>query len=215
MARSTSGPVAPRRVPQQQRSRLMVKRILDAAKTVLIERGYDDATTNRIAEAAGISPGSLYQYFPNKETIIAAVIDRYTDHIADRVTAHLSAHIGEPEEPQRIYATLDILLEAMEEEPGLLRALIEQTPRLGLGNKITAFEDRVGELAAAHLRLRSLPVRHAQTTIWLLVRTVEHLTTRYLLDRPPIERDEFLNELTALVIGYFRIHSESPGEGPT
>lgn len=190
----------------------MVRRILDAAKTVLIERGYDDATTNRIAEAAGISPGSLYQYFPNKEAIIAAVVDRYTDRIADRVTAHLSAHIGESEEPQRIYATLDILLEAMEEEPGLLMALIEQTPRLGLGTKITAFEDRVGELAAAHLRLRSLPVRHAQTTIWLLVRTVEHLTTRYLLDRPPIERDEFLSELTALVIGYFRIHSETPGD---
>lgn len=190
----------------------MVRRILDAGKAVLIERGYDDATTNRIAEAAGISPGSLYQYFGNKEAIIAAVIDRYTDHIADRVTAHLSAHLGEPEEPQRIYATLDILLEAMEEEPGLLQALIEQTPRLGLGNKITAFEDRVGELATAHLRLRSLSVRHARTTIWLLVRTVEHLTTRYLLDRPPIERDEFLSELTALVLGYFRIQSDDPSD---
>jgi len=186
----------------------MVERILDAGKAVLIERGYDDTTTNRIAESAGISPGSLYQYFPNKEAIIAAVVDRYVDSISARVTAHLSTQIGEPEEPQRIQGTLGVLLDAMDEEPELLRAVVEHTPRLGVGTKITAFEDRVGELATAHLRLRSLPVGHARTTIWLLVRTVEHLTVRYLIDRPPIERDEFLRELTALVIGYFRIHGK-------
>lgn len=192
----------------------MVSRILDAGKTVLIERGYDDTTTNHIADAAGISPGSLYQYFANKESIIAAVIDRYTDQIASLVTAHLSEHIGEPENAQRISTTLTVLLDAMDDEPALLRALIEHTPRLGLGNKITAFEDRVGELAAVHLRLRSLPVRDAPTTIWLLVRTVEHLTTRYLLDRPPIERDVFLHELTALIVGYLGIDSAVPGQGP-
>src|SRR5581483_9676529 len=206
MAPSASGSSGFRRMPRQQRSRLMVERILDAGKAVLIERGYDDTTTNRIAESAGISPGSLYQYFPNKEAIIAAVVDRYVDSISARVTAHLSTQIGEPEEPQRIQGTLGVLLDAMDEEPELLRAVVEHTPRLGVGTKITAFEDRVGELATAHLRLRSLPVGHARTTIWLLVRTVEHLTVRYLIDRPPIERDEFLRELTALVIGYFRIH---------
>ena len=71
-----SSPIAhPRRSPRQERSRLMVSRILDAGRTVLIQHGYDGTTTNLIAKEADISPGSLYQYFPNKDVIIAAIVD--------------------------------------------------------------------------------------------------------------------------------------------
>lgn len=180
----------------------MVERILNAGRVTLIERGYEGASTNRIAAAAGISPGSLYQYFANKEAVIAAVVDRYGDQIAARVTAHLSTQIGGSGERERIRETIGTLLDSMAEQPELLRALIEQTPRLGLGYKAAAFEDRVGELAMAHVRLRSVSVGSARTTIWLLVRAVEHLTIRYLLDRPPIDRDEFLDEITTLVTAY-------------
>lgn len=183
----------------------MVQKILEAGQAVLIEHGYDAASTNRIAAAAGISPGSLYQYFPNKEAIIAAVIDRYTDEIDSRVTAHISLHLGEPEDRDGTRNVLAVLLDAMGEQPELLRALIEHTPRLGLDYKITTFEDRIGELATAHLRLRSLPIRHARTKIWLAVRTVEHLTIRYLLDQPGIGRDEFLDEVTDLVLAYMTV----------
>ena len=188
----------------------MVERILQAGSAVLIQRGYDGATTNRIADAAGISPGSLYQYFPNKEAIIAEVVDQYTDQIATRITAHLTMQIGEQDEARLIRETLDVLLDGMDEQPELLKAMIEHTPRLGLGDKIAAFEQRVGEIALAHLRLRAQPLDRAETTIWLLVRTVEHLTIRYLLDRPPIDRDEFLDELAALVLGYNQLPTEHP-----
>jgi AcrR family transcriptional regulator len=77
MPRSRSSFPRRRNAPQQQRSRLMVERIVDAGSAVLIQQGYDGATTNRIAEAAGISPGSLYQYFPNKEAIIAEVVEAF------------------------------------------------------------------------------------------------------------------------------------------
>ena len=56
---------------------------------MLIAHGYDGASTNRIAAAAGISPGSLYQYFPNKDAIAAAVIDQYSDQLAERVAARV------------------------------------------------------------------------------------------------------------------------------
>jgi AcrR family transcriptional regulator len=191
-----------RSAPQQERSRLMVERILAAGRAVLIERGFDGATTNRIAEAAGISPGSLYQYFPDKEAIIAEVVDCYADQIAARVTAHLTTQIGTPDEALAVRQTIAVLLDAMDEQPELLRATFEHTPRLGVGDKIAAFEQRVGEIAIAHMRLRAQPVSHSATASWLLVRTVEHLTIRYLLDRPPIERDEFIDELSALVFTY-------------
>jgi AcrR family transcriptional regulator len=182
----------------------MVERILAAGRAVLIERGFDGATTNRIAEAAGISPGSLYQYFPDKEAIISEVVDRYADQIAARVTAHMTTQIGTPDEAIAIRQTIAVLLDAMDEQPELLRATFEHTPRLGVGDKIAAFEERVGDIAIAHMRLRAQPASHSATASWLLVRTVEHLTIRYLLDRPPIDRNEFVDELSALVFTYTR-----------
>jgi AcrR family transcriptional regulator len=192
----------PRRTPRQERSRLMVKRILDAGQTVLINRGYEGATTNLIAEVAGISPGSLYQYFPNKDAIITAVIDDYTDHIERTVTAHLVENVGKPEDFDTMRKTLAVLLDAMNEQPELLRAMIEHTPRLGLGNKIVDFEQRVGGLAIAHLRLRPEPPKRADTMVWIAIRAVEHLTIRYVLDKPTIDHDEFLDELAGLMGRY-------------
>ncbi|PRC61647.1 TetR family transcriptional regulator, partial [Mycobacterium sp. ITM-2017-0098] len=63
---------------------------------MLIAHGYDGASTNRIAEAAGISPGSLYQYFPNKDAIVEAVIDRFSDDLSARVAAGVSERLDQP-----------------------------------------------------------------------------------------------------------------------
>jgi AcrR family transcriptional regulator len=202
MPPSRSKVARPRKAPQQERSRLMVERILDAGTAVLIEHGYNGATTNRIADAAGISPGSLYQYFPNKDAIITEVVERYGDRIHARVTAHLTAQLGKPDELALARGTLDVLLDAMDEQPELLRAMIEHTPRLGLGDKIATFERQVGEFTIAHMRLRAQPMHRAETATWLMVRSVEHLTIRYLLDRPPIDREEFLDEMCALIVNY-------------
>jgi AcrR family transcriptional regulator len=200
---NTAGRHNLRRVPQQDRSRVMVTRILDAGERVLIAHGYDGASTNRIAEAAGISPGSLYQYFGNKDAIVAAVIDRYSDAIAARIAAQVSASVGEPA-PQYVRNSIAALLDALDVHPQFLRAVIEHTPRSG---KISAFEQRIGELTIAYLtlnRARMRPGVTVGTASWMLVRVVEHLTIRYVLDRPAISRAEFLDEITRLALSYLR-----------
>ncbi|MCL2430307.1 MAG: TetR/AcrR family transcriptional regulator, partial [Alphaproteobacteria bacterium] len=68
----------PRKSASQKRSRQTVDALLEATARVLVKEGYDRASTNRIAEVAGVSIGSLYQYFPSKEALVAAVIDRHT-----------------------------------------------------------------------------------------------------------------------------------------
>lgn len=60
----------PRRKPRQSRSRATVDAILQATAQVLVRDGYQKATTNRIAERAGVSVGTLYQYFPNKDALV-------------------------------------------------------------------------------------------------------------------------------------------------
>ena len=67
----------PRKLPVQQRSRATVEEILSAAAQVFEARGYAAGTTNRIAERAGVSIGTLYQYFPSKEAIAVALLETY------------------------------------------------------------------------------------------------------------------------------------------
>jgi AcrR family transcriptional regulator len=66
---------------RQERGQRRIETILDAASAVFSESGYDAATTNGIAAAAGISPGSLYQFFPNKQAIADALIERYVTQL--------------------------------------------------------------------------------------------------------------------------------------
>ena len=70
MARARKPSISPRKQPRQLRSRRLVADILEAAVRVLARDGGHRFTTARVAEAAGISVGSLYQYFPNKEAIL-------------------------------------------------------------------------------------------------------------------------------------------------
>jgi len=70
-----------RRTPKQARSQQRVNQILDTAARIFSEMGYEVATTNHIAERAGISIGSLYQFFPNKESIFQALVERYLDSL--------------------------------------------------------------------------------------------------------------------------------------
>ena len=63
--------LTPRKVPQQDRSRSLVDAVLAAAKRVIVRDGISDARIIDIAELAGVSPGSLYQYFPNLASVVA------------------------------------------------------------------------------------------------------------------------------------------------
>ena len=71
----------PRKSASQERSRITIDTILEATARVLMKDGYDRASTNRIAAAAGVSIGSLYQYFPSKEALVAAVSERHSREV--------------------------------------------------------------------------------------------------------------------------------------
>ncbi|WP_280405541.1 TetR/AcrR family transcriptional regulator [Nocardia brasiliensis] len=198
-------PPKTRKTPQQQRSRAMVARLVDAGQDVLIQHGYDGASTNRIAEAAGVSPGSLYQYFPDKDAIVTAVIDRFNTEVASVVHGSVLANLAEPPEIA-VPAAISVLLEALGQHPALLRAVIEQTPRLSGANTVFAFEQQIGGIARAALAMHSAVLPDDvdfDAASWLLVRTVEHLTIRYVLDQPPISRERFLADITRLILNFF------------
>ena len=84
-------PPQPRKQPRQARSLATVEAILEAAARVLAERGYAATNTNLVAERAGVSVGSLYQYFPNKDSLITALHERHAAQMYAAIAAVLAA----------------------------------------------------------------------------------------------------------------------------
>ena len=123
----------------------MVERIVAAGRAVLAEDGYDACSTNRIAARAGVSPGSIYQYFPDKAAIVAAVIEGWSDETAERVAASLADRVGEPGGIGMVRATIEALLSALEADPELLRVVSEELPLAQHKDRRTALERRVRE----------------------------------------------------------------------
>ncbi|WP_377321293.1 TetR/AcrR family transcriptional regulator [Pimelobacter simplex] len=193
-----------RKAPQQARSREMVERIVAAGRSVLVEHGYDAFSTNRVATAAGISPGSLYQYFPDKAAILDVVIDRYWEEVAERVAAALSERIADFG-PGMVRDTADALLSALEADRELLRVVAEELPIHRSRERRAALERRVRELAATYLAARRESTRRPDpaTAAWVVVLAVENLAMRWVLDQPAaVTRDALLDEMVALVGGY-------------
>lgn len=178
----------------------MVERLVHAARTVLVRDGYDAFTTNRAAEQAGVSPGSLYQYFPNKAALVETVIDRWSDEISDRVAAAL-ADRADIAAPGMVRATADALLAALESDAPLLRIVWEELPAVQHRHRQRALERRVQELLSVYLAASGTTRPDTAATAWVLVMAIENISVRWVLDRPDLSRDRLLDELTALAGG--------------
>src|SRR5262245_38954880 len=87
---------SPRKNPMQSRSRATVDAILRAAGRAFADHGYDEVTTNLVAQIAGVSIGSLYQYYPSKDALVAALIEGHIDRMAKAVRTRLSEVATQP-----------------------------------------------------------------------------------------------------------------------
>jgi len=115
----------PRRKAKQARAHETVDAILEAAARVLVQDGYSAATTNRIARAAGVSVGTIYEYFARKEEIFEALIERELSTIVGAVR-----DVGFPSEAavdEKLVAVTASAMAAMRYGPELFRAL-DQVP---------------------------------------------------------------------------------------
>jgi AcrR family transcriptional regulator len=119
MGRRTA--VRPRKEPRQERSRHMNETILEGAARVLVREGPAAFTTNRVAEVAGVSVGSLYQYYPNKEAVLFRLHEREVQATWATLGAILSDASRTPR--QRFEAAVSAFFEAEAEELPLRTAL--------------------------------------------------------------------------------------------
>lgn len=129
-----------RRQPQQRRARETVQAVLDAVVRILKRQGIAGITTNRIAEVAGVSIGSVYQYFPDKRAIFAALHDRHREEIGRLVESTLVENASAPLD-DLVRALVEALIEAHASDPELHQLLMSEVPHGADGAQ--AFEARL------------------------------------------------------------------------
>jgi AcrR family transcriptional regulator len=117
-----------RKAPRQQRSRVTVDVIVEAATRVLARRGWARFTTNEIAAVAGVSVGSLYQYFPNKLAIAEAIRQRHLDEVLVALSGSGEGDSEAVALDQRVERFVDGVIVAHSVDQALHRVLVDEVP---------------------------------------------------------------------------------------
>ena len=143
-----------RKQPRQDRSRATVDAILEAASQVFRRLGYAAGTTDRIALRAGVSVGSLYQYFPNKDAILIAVVERHLARMMGDIERLLEAEQGEePNLDALLRRFVLALLEVHERDPHLHHVVFAEAPHPPeLHACVLQMEETLAHLVEALLR---------------------------------------------------------------
>lgn len=198
--------LTPRKQPRQERSRATVDAIVEAATRVFGERGYAGGSTNRIAQEAGVAIGSLYEYFPNKASILVAVAERHLDQMMRDVDAMLAAaERGTPSLALLIGHFVEAMLAVHEQDPRINHVVFAEAPHPPeLHACVLQAEERLAHRIEALLRQSDeVAVEDPDTAAHLVVQTAEALTHRYssqgIHDLP---RDRFVAEVVRLLLGY-------------
>jgi AcrR family transcriptional regulator len=206
MARKTL--TSPRKQASQARSRATVDALVEATARILVREGFDAASTNRIAELAGVSVGSLYQYFPSKEALVAAVIDRHHREIMQVVRGALAEVASEPLEPA-VRKLVAVAIEAHRVDPKLHRVLTEQIPRTGRLENVETFSRQNYALFRAYLEGHRDEVRAVDLELaaFVCVTSIEALTHTAVLHHHDLSNAAMaalVDEAARLVVGYLR-----------
>ena len=193
-----------RRTPQQVRSQQRVNLILDTAADLFAEVGYEPTTTNSIAERAGISIGSLYRYFSDKDAILRALAKRHQEQVRGIFDRIFSGDL--------IYLPLDVLLDRLIDPFVELHTACPAYKQILLGSDVSA------DIAAANEELDQEIVRRMAEVLQLtapgmdterahLVATVCKAQVKALLSLVGSSDDrEFRSQVTAevkrMLLGY-------------
>lgn len=177
--------LSPRKAPRQSRSQATVTAILDATAHILVERGFAAASTNAVAERAGVSVGSLYQYFPNKEALIAAVRVRHGEQMMDVIQRALTRAM-DATLADALAGLIEATVEAHRVDADLHRLLEQQfggaERHLLHDEYVDVMEDRIVALLARHRD--QIAVTDLKLASYMLMNAAHGLVHAVVLQRP-------------------------------
>src|SRR5215472_7098244 len=201
-----------RRTPRQSRARDTVQVILEATARILQRKGSTALNTNYIAECAGISVGTLYQYFPNKEAILVAMA---RNELANDEACLIKALTEPPQdgETDLVRRAIRALITLQSKRREVRRPAFETLISQGLGDELAKTVQKVAQIVNAESH-RLLPGRAEPITpasLFVITRAISGVLRAASQERSPLLGTlEFENELVKLVQSYFAKPHESP-----
>jgi len=201
----------PRKRPVQARSEATVSALFEASIQVLLAVGYRKFTTTRVAERAGVSVGSLYQYFPNRQALITAVIERYLEGLRATIEQHCRALQGRTID-QQVRGLVDAVIAAKWEHIEVSRALHEPLADIGGAELVTASAVKMaGSIAEVLRSCADAAFRDVDRLALLIVISCSSLLQAAITDQTgAIGREALRVHMCAMVLGY--LHEMLAGE---
>jgi len=194
-----------RRRPKQLRARQTVEAVLEAVIRLLKRHGSKAITTNRIAEVAGVSIGSLYQYFPDKRAIFSALHQRHIDQIDRLVQTTLIEHASSSLE-QLIRAMVEAMVEAHAPDSELYELLMTEVPHRADGTRDFSVRLHGAFLLAISSRAREWKKgRDLNKVVFVVTHMVEALSHGAVLRRPAgLSLKDAKEEAVRAILAYLR-----------
>ncbi len=208
---SASPRLTPRKQPRQARARRTVEAIVEAAAQVFEREGYARATTDRIAERAGVSIGTLYQYFPNKDALLVALAQCHADAGVTRVRDLLAAGGGSAGLAR--LALGDILrlfvgqlVELHRDQPRLHRLLFAEAPvATEQHQRLAAVEDELATAIAELLEHHpEVEVADPMLAAWMIIHVTQGLVHDFIVHPPAsqLAQQAFVDEVVVMLRSY-------------
>jgi len=201
-----------RKKPVQQRSRDMVSMLVEATARVIVERGLDNVTTNHVAEAAGVSVGSLYQYFDDKDALIEALLQRQTAALLQVVDQRLRALL-DADARAITRGILEAVFDVVEGDP-CQRELVRHWDRLRSRSSFRALEQHMIEACRLYLlrHHREYRVDNLPAALFVAINALHYTVAHYLsLERPLLARDEVIGALSDMLAAYLQAGGKKIG----
>jgi AcrR family transcriptional regulator len=183
---------------------------------ILDREGPDAATTTRVAEVAGISIGTLYQYFSHRDAILDALQDQEFERAMEFMQSVLGEAGNEGPAEQVAREVIRGLLSIYAEAPGLHRVLALEGLRVTPAHRVHAFDMRVISVVRSFLSVSSLPIRRTNldAAAFVVFQSVRAAMLARMLESPAGLDDETLTiELTDMVLRYLVDETATTDDG--
>jgi AcrR family transcriptional regulator len=194
-----------RKAPRQARAQATVHAILEATVLILDREGLDAASTTRIAEVAGVSVGSLYQYFAHRDAILTALQDREFERAVTMMTEILADEHLTRTPRETVTAVVRGLAALYAEAPGLHRVLTIEGLRVTAAERVHAFDQKVIAIIRHFLEGSRAPLRrkNVEAAAFVAFQSVRATMLATLLERPAgLSLEDVVGEMVDLVMGY-------------
>lgn len=197
------------KIPKQPRSIEMVHCILNAGMEIIRDEGLQSMSTNRVAEQAGISIGSLYQYFSNRESILAGIIERSIIDVDQLLQSTLAEYMDVPAE-QLLTVGITMMIRYYDEYLDVLRPIVREAPLLAQNSVANAMEKSVTDLLRTYLLHNSQRYRlvHGYAGIYVGVNSTIFIYLKWLVDPSPmIKEEQLVNALVHQIMSQIEVTS--------